>query len=172
MAKLNYWNGIEWVELGAGIISSDSEPVAAPGAIWLDTSDTLYQGTVFESLENQINGLVQSKGAPDGIATLGADGKVPTGQLPPKEEPPFDFDNFYNRVGYTYKTEKDIPTAGSIKTSIINTSTEAVVATMTTEKDMPTAGQIRTTLYVAEDNMTVTKTLSIDGSGNILEVVT
>lgn len=83
----------------------------------------------------------------------------------------FMFENFRYRTGHTYKTEKDVPTAGSIRTSIINTSTEAVVATMTTEKDMPTAGQIRTTLYVAEDNITVIKTLSIDGSGNILEVI-
>ncbi len=116
---------------------------------------------------------LSQKGVADGIATLDATGNVPVGQLGnvPPVEIPFDFDNFYGRQGHTYKTEKDVPTIGNIKTSIINTSTEAVVATMTTEKDIPTVGQIRTTLYVTEDNITITKTLSIDGSGNIMEVI-
>ena len=81
MPKLNYWNGTAWVELGAGILQGDTEPSAAAGSIWLDTSDTLYQGTIFEPLQTEILSLKNSKAQPNGLASLDGSGQVPTSQL-------------------------------------------------------------------------------------------
>ncbi len=82
------------------------------------------------------------------------------------------FELWASRSTNTYKTIFDSPTAGDITEEIRNTISNDLVASKVTEFDTPTVGQISETLYIVEDNVTVTKTTTFDPDGSISEVIT
>lgn len=82
------------------------------------------------------------------------------------------FELWASRSTNTYKTIFDSPTAGDITEEIRNTISDDLVASKVTEFDTPTVGQISETLYVVEDNVTVTKITTFNPDGSISEVIT
>ena len=109
-------------------------------------------------------------GAPNGVATLGGDGKVEPDQLPSLEV--FDFDNWRYRAGHTYKTIFDAPLAGDITEEIRNAISDALVASIETKFDTPSAGQIQETLFITEDSITIRKITTFNIDGSIDEAIT
>jgi len=54
------------------IIQSDTEPLGTvEGRIWLDTSDSTYQGTVFETLDDRVT-VLEEQPAASSIPAFGA----------------------------------------------------------------------------------------------------
>ena len=116
------------------------------GKLWLDTGDNNYQGTIFETLQNQVDSLAAKEYF-----------KM--------------FDGFIGNESYYKQTEFDTPTSGNITESIKLTADNSVFATKITRFNTPTSGDITETVVIASEGINVRKITKFDTPvvGNIKE---